>query len=161
MFRLSQSELAELKALDGSSGAWGGRRTPPRAFTEQGVAMLSSVLRTPQAVQVNVEIMRAFVRLRRLLGSHAELARKIEELEKRYDSNFRAVFDAIRALMTPPDRGPERKIGFRHESVSGQPAETRGDLGRSGPLAGASPVPEHEARLFSSPSSTNAVPGSS
>jgi flagella basal body P-ring formation protein FlgA len=83
----------------------------PFAFTEQGVAMLSSVLRSPRAVQVNVEIMRAFVRLRRLLQSNAELAAKLAELEKKYDGQFKIVFDAIRELMTPPET-PKRPIGF-------------------------------------------------
>jgi len=83
----------------------------PYAFTEQGVSMLSSVLRSPRAVQVNIEIMRAFVRLRRALASHEDLARKLDELESRYDEQFRVVFQAIRQLMTPPsaDRQP---IGY-------------------------------------------------
>lgn len=82
------------------------------AFTEHGVAMLSSVLNSPRAVQVNIEIMRAFVRLRRMLASHAELARKLDALEKKYDAQFKVVFDAIRQLMTPP--APKRRpIGFR------------------------------------------------
>jgi hypothetical protein len=83
----------------------------PYAFTEQGVAMLSSVLRSPRAVRVNIEIMRAFVRLRQLLLSSAELASKLAALEKKYDGQFRIVFDAIRELMTPPDE-PTRPIGF-------------------------------------------------
>jgi hypothetical protein len=87
------------------------RRATPYAFTEQGVAMLSSVLRSRRAIQVNIEIMRAFVRLRRILAAHVELARKLDALEKRYDSQFKVVFDAIRELMTPalPNR---RVIGF-------------------------------------------------
>jgi hypothetical protein len=84
---------------------------PPYAFTEQGVAMLSSVLRSKRAIQVNIEIMRAFVRLRRILASHAELALKLEKLEKRYDSQFEVVFEAIRQLMARPER-PAKKIGF-------------------------------------------------
>jgi hypothetical protein len=83
----------------------------PYAFTEQGVAMLSSVLRSPRAVQVNIEIMRAFVRLRQMLQTNADLARKLAVLEKKYDAQFKAVFDAIRGLMTPPER-PKRRIGF-------------------------------------------------
>jgi len=78
-----------------------GLRRPPCAFTEQGVAMLSSVLRSKRAVQVNVEIMRTFVRLRQMLSSNADLARKLEALEKKYDSQFKIVFDAIRELMSP------------------------------------------------------------
>ena len=85
---------------------------PPRAFTEQGVAMLSSVLRSKRAVQVNIEIMRAFVRLRALLASNADLARKLAALEKKYDAQFKAVFDAIRELMAPPEPKSRRRIGF-------------------------------------------------
>ena len=93
--------------------SWGGlRRTTPYAFTEQGVAMLSSVLNSPRAIQVNIEIMRTFVRLRKILSSHAELAHKLEALEKKYDSEFKVVFDAIRQLMAPPER-PAKKIGFQ------------------------------------------------
>jgi hypothetical protein len=83
----------------------------PYAFTEQGVAMLSSVLRSKRAVMVNIEIMRAFVRLRQILGAHADLARKLAALERKYDSQFKAVFDAIRELMTPPP-AKKRSIGF-------------------------------------------------
>jgi len=83
----------------------------PYAFTEQGVAMLSSVLRSKRAVLVNVEIMRAFVRLRQILVAHVELARKLAALEKNYDAQFKVVFDAIRELMTPP-AGKKRPIGF-------------------------------------------------
>ncbi len=84
----------------------------PFAFTEQGVAMLSSVLRSKRAVLVNVEIMRAFVRLRQMLASHAELARKLANLEKKYDAQFKVVFDAIRQLMTPLESKKKRPIGF-------------------------------------------------
>jgi hypothetical protein len=82
------------------------------AFTEHGVAMLSSVLNSERAVQVNIAILRAFVRLRRILASHRDLARKLEELERKYDAQFRSVFDAIRELMAPPER-PRRSIGSR------------------------------------------------
>ena len=81
------------------------------AFTEQGIAMLSSVLNSPRAIQVNIAIMRAFVQLRALLSTHADLASKLEELEKKYDAQFRVVFDAIRQLMAPPDP-PRKQIGF-------------------------------------------------
>jgi hypothetical protein len=84
----------------------------PHAFTEQGVAMLSSVLRSPRAVHVNIEVMRTFVRLREILSSHADLARKLAALESKYDAQFKTVFDAIRALMAPV-RAPRPKIGFR------------------------------------------------
>jgi hypothetical protein len=91
-----------------------GLRRRPYAFTEQGVAMLSSVLRSERAVLVNVEIMRAFVRLRQLLTSHADLVRKLDALEQKYDAQFRVVFEAIRQLMTPPSEPlKRRKIGFR------------------------------------------------
>ena len=111
MFQLSPGEFENLKSQIVTS-SWGGlRRAAPYAFTEQGVAMLSSVLRSKRAVLVNVEIMRAFVRLRQMLAAHADLARKLAALEKRYDAQFKVVFEAIRELMTPP---PEKKrpIGF-------------------------------------------------
>jgi ORF6N domain len=84
----------------------------PYAFTEQGVAMLSSVLKSKRAVQVNVEIMRAFVRLRGMMGHNRERARRLDALEAKYDGQFRVVFDAIRDLMTPPAPAPRRRIGF-------------------------------------------------
>ncbi len=84
----------------------------PFAFTEQGVAMLSSVLRSKRAVQVNIAIMRAFVRLRELLSTHADLARKLEAMEKKYDTQFKVVFDAIRQLMSPPPSSTKKEIGF-------------------------------------------------
>jgi hypothetical protein len=112
MFQLTQQELRNLKSQIVTS-SWGGvRRATPYAFTEQGVAMLSSVLRSRRAIRVNVEIMRAFVRLRQLLASHADLAAKLEELEKKYDAQFRIVFDAIRELMSEPVR-PRKQIGFQ------------------------------------------------
>jgi len=114
MFQLSREEFTNLKSQIVTS-SWGGlRRATPYAFTEQGVAMLSSVLNSPKAIQVNVEIIRAFVRLRRLLASNEELARKLGELEKKYDHQFKVVFVAIRQLMTPPEK-PRRSIGFRVE----------------------------------------------
>lgn len=87
----------------------------PRAFTEHGILMLSSVLRSERAVQVNIQIMRTFVRLRRILESHKELLKKIEEMEKRYDANFRMVFEAIKRLMSSPAEKPKQKIGFHAE----------------------------------------------
>lgn len=112
MFQLSQKEFTLLRSQSVTSSDWGGRRYPPYAFTEQGVAMLSSVLRSPRAIQVNIEIMRAFIRLRQILASHAELAQKLDALEKKYDAQFKVVFDAIRQLMAPPE--PKRRpIGFR------------------------------------------------
>jgi hypothetical protein len=115
MFQLSAEEFERLRCQFGTSNAGvgrGGRRYAPYAFTEQGVAMLSSVLRSPRAVAVNIEIMRAFVRLRQMLASHADLARKLDAMERRYDAQFKAVFDAIRQLMAPPEPKPRRRIGF-------------------------------------------------
>ena len=115
MFQLTAEEYENLKCQIGISRDWGGRRRSlPYAFTEQGVAMLSSVLSSPRAVQVNIAIMRAFVRLRELLLTNADLARKLAALEAKYDSQFKVVFDAIRQLMTPPDP-PRRRIGFHPE----------------------------------------------
>ncbi len=114
MFQLNDKEFADLRYQFGTSSsaaAHGGRRYCPYAFTEQGVAMLSGVLRSPRAIQVNVEIMRAFVRLRRLAGAHAELARKLDDLERRYDGQFKMVFDALRALMAPAATA-RKAIGF-------------------------------------------------
>ncbi len=114
MFQLTNQEVANLRCQFGTSsldGKWGGLRYAPFAFTEQGVAMLSSVLGSKRAVQVNIEIMRAFVKLRELISSHHVLAQKIAELEKRYDHQFKIVFDAIRELMTPPP-SKSKKIGF-------------------------------------------------
>jgi len=126
MFQLTKEELKNLRAQGAanlksqsviSSSGWGGRRIRPHAFTEQGVAMLSSVLRSGRAIRVNIEVMRAFVRLRRMLASHADLARKLDALERKYDAQFRVVFDAIRELMAPPVRKP-RSIGFHPDRVA-------------------------------------------
>jgi hypothetical protein len=113
MFQLNRTELNNLIFQSGIS-SWGGTRKPPRVFTEQGVAMLSSVLRSKRAIQVNIAIMRAFVRLRQILSTHKELARKLEELEKKYDAQFRVVFDAIRQLMETPEEPPKPRIGFHN-----------------------------------------------
>jgi len=88
------------------------RKYLPYAFTEQGIGMLSSVLKSKRAVMVNIEIMRTFVRLRQMLSENAELARKLNALEKKYDAQFKVVFDAIRELMTPPHASKKRPIGF-------------------------------------------------
>jgi hypothetical protein len=113
-FQLTNQEFNNLRSqiVTSSSGAWGGRRTAPYAFTEQGVAMLSSVLRSPRAIAVNIEIMRAFVRLRAALASNKELARKLAALETKYDAQFKIVFEAIRQLMAPPPEPKRRGIGF-------------------------------------------------
>jgi DNA-binding PadR family transcriptional regulator len=136
MFQLSKEEFSNLRSQFVISSQWGGlqtleeaeclrsqivtlktgrgehRKYLPYAFTEQGVAMLSSVLRSDRAVQVNIEIMRAFVRLRQMLESHKGLAKKLENLEKKYDAQFKVVFDAIRQLMEPPASKKKRSIGF-------------------------------------------------
>lgn len=112
MFQLMEEEFAGLRSqFVTSKKGRGGRRYLPYVFTEQGVAMLSGVLNSHRAVQVNIAIMRAFVRMRRMLVSHEELARKVAALEGKYDSQFRVVFDAIRALMEPP-KTPRQRIGF-------------------------------------------------
>ena len=111
MFQLNTEEFANLKSQIGIS-SWGGVRTAPYAFTEQGVSMLSSVLHSTRAIQVNVEIMRAFVRLRQMLSTNAELSRKLATLEKKYDIQFKAVFEAIRELMTPLEPKKKHPIGF-------------------------------------------------
>jgi len=128
MFQLTEEEGEVLRCQFGTSnGALdlrlqnvtskdgrGGRRYPPYVFTELGVAMLSSVLHSPRAVAVNIDIMRAFVRLRQLLSSNKDLARRLDALEAKYDKQFKVVFDAIRQLMTPPVK-EKRRIGFRTE----------------------------------------------
>ena len=113
MFQLTNEEFDALRSqiVTLNKGRGRHRKYAPFVFTEQGVAMLSGVLRSKRAVHVNIEIMRAFVRLREMLAAHKGLAKKLEELEKKYDTQFKVVFDAIRQLMTPPD-GKKRKIGF-------------------------------------------------
>ncbi len=118
MFQLSPDEAVVLRSQNATLEPGRGRyrKYLPYVFTEQGVAMLSSVLKSERAVQVNVEIMRAFVRLRELIGTNRDLARRLDALEKRYDAQFQGVFDAIRQLMAPPQR-PRRSIGFRVEEA--------------------------------------------
>jgi len=115
MFQLTFQEVTILRYQIGTSRSesWGGRRHLPYVFTEQGVAMLSGVLKSKTAVQANIAIMRTFVEVRRILISNSELATKLVELEKKYDSQFKAVFDAIRHLMQQPAPPPKRKIGFK------------------------------------------------
>jgi hypothetical protein len=110
MFKLTRDEITRISQLVISSNFKFSKSV--HAFTQEGVAMLSSVLNSPRAIRVNIEIMRAFVRLRRMLASHVELARKLEALEKKYDAQFKVVFDAIRQLMAPAER-PPKKIGFQ------------------------------------------------
>jgi len=112
MFQLTEQEFDRLKSQIVIS-SWGGlRRAYPYAFTEQGVAMLSSVLRSKRAIQMNIAIMRAFIQLREMIASNKGLARRLNELEKKYDGQFRVVFEAIRELMAEPEAKP-RRIGFK------------------------------------------------
>lgn len=108
MFQLSEEEFRNLRFHSETSRSWGGRRYRPYAFIEQGVAMLSTVLRSSRAVQVNVAIMRAFVKLRGMLSSHRELARKFDEMESRYDAQLK-VFEAVRESH-PTKRPLERRL---------------------------------------------------
>lgn len=120
MFQLNAEEFSNLRSQSATSNlrsqivisSWGGARTPPYAFTEQGVAMLSSVLRSSRAIQVNIAIMRTFVQLRQMLSTNAELSRKLVAMEKNYDIKFKAIFEAIHQLMTPADPKKKRPIGF-------------------------------------------------
>jgi len=127
MFQLSAEEYENLKSQIVTS-SWGGlRRARPYAFTEQGVAMLSSVLRSKRAVQVNIGIMRAFVKLREIRSTHGELARRLKEFEMRvteHDEQIAAIFEAIHQLITPPEP-PKKKIGFEVK-------EPRARYGKSG-----------------------------
>ena len=115
VLQLDKKEFENLMFQSGTS-SWGGTRKMPYAFTEHGILMLSSVLKSSRAIQVNIQIMRAFVKLRELLSTHKDLARKLEALEKKYDAQFKSVFDAIRMLMTTPpdtDPGPKAVPGFK------------------------------------------------
>ena len=122
MLQLTQDEDKLLRSQNVILKKGRGQHTkyPAYAFTEQGIAMLSSVLNSDRAIAVNIEIMRAFVRLREMVASHKELSKKLEELEKKYDAQFKVVFDAIHALLEPPKK-PKRRIGF--ETSEGQQTE--------------------------------------
>jgi len=111
MFRLTKREFASLRSQIVISNLRGGRRSAPYAFTEHGVAMLSSVLRSKRAIAVNIEIVRAFVYLRQIISEHADLAKRIDELEELYDGKFQIVFDAIRGLIQPPAK-EKKRIGY-------------------------------------------------
>jgi hypothetical protein len=115
MLRLTEEEFNDLIFHFGRS-RWGGTRKLPRAFTEQGVAMLSSIVNSERAVQVSIGLMRAFVRLRDMIATNRDLAGRLDELEKRDDAQFRGLFDAIRQPMAPPERTP-RSIGFKVEKA--------------------------------------------
>lgn len=114
MFQLTREEDAVLRSQNVTS-SWGGRRYLPLVFTEQGVAMLSSVLRSSRAVMVNIAIMRAFMRIREMMSMHRELSEKLKTLEKKiakHDAAIMAIFDAIRQI-TEPTKEPKHRIGFR------------------------------------------------
>lgn len=111
MFQLTKEEF-EILISQNAMSSWGGRRYLPYAFTEQGVAMLSSVLNSKRAIYVNIQIMRAFVKLRRILSTHEDLRRKIAEMEKKYDGQFKVVFDAINEMIAEPPT-KVKEIGFR------------------------------------------------
>ncbi|MBN2419648.1 MAG: ORF6N domain-containing protein [Deltaproteobacteria bacterium] len=113
MFKLTEVEFDDLRSQFGTS-SWGGTRYMPMAFTEQGVAMLSSVLNSRRAIEVNILIMRAFVKIRQMVASHKDLVRKINEMENKYDHQFQLVFEAIKALMKEEEK-PKRRIGFQVE----------------------------------------------
>jgi hypothetical protein len=110
MFQLTKQEEQNLRFQIGTS-SWGGRRYLPVVFTELGVAMLSSILNSQKAIQVNIQIMRTFTRLRQLLSTHKDLLKKIDQMESKYDRQFKVVFDAIRKLVEPPAK-PKKRIGF-------------------------------------------------
>ena len=113
MFVLNSTEFQNWRCQFGTSSAdRKGLRYPPMAFTEHGILMLSSVLNSKRAVNVNIEIMRAFVKLRQMLASNAELSQRLDQLERKYDSQFKVVFDAIRRIMVPTRTKP-KQIGFR------------------------------------------------
>ncbi|MDP3791715.1 MAG: ORF6N domain-containing protein [Candidatus Omnitrophota bacterium] len=118
MFQLTEDEYKILKSQFVTS-SWGGiRRANPYAFTEQGVAMLSSVLNSKRAIQVNIAIMRAFVKLRQILSTHKELVYKLNELERKFekhDVEIQSIFEVIRQLMAPPSEPPKRRIGFKQD----------------------------------------------
>ncbi|MBF0494759.1 MAG: ORF6N domain-containing protein [Candidatus Omnitrophica bacterium] len=111
MFKLTAKEFENLRCQFGIS-SWGGRRYLPYVFTEQGVAMLSSVLNSRRAIQANIAIMRTFTKLRQMMGSHKDLKNKIEEMEKKYDGQFQLVFDALKELLAPPPAPKKGQIGF-------------------------------------------------
>jgi len=113
MFQLTPKEAESLRCQIGTSNEGrGGRRYLPFAFTEHGALMLANVLNSERAAQTSVQVVRAFVRLRQMLASNAELARKLDAMEKKYDARFRIVFNAIRRLMSPPPEPKRREIGF-------------------------------------------------
>lgn len=117
MFKLNKEEFHNLMFQNGIS-KWGGTRKNPRVFTEHGILMLSSVLKSKRAVQVNIQIMRTFVKMRELLASHKNILHKIEEMEKKYDDQFKVVFHMIKKMMTPENE-PKKQIGFKPKGING------------------------------------------
>ena len=120
MFRLTTEEQLECHSLRShfvilKSGRGQHRKYTPYVFTEQGVAMLSGILNSERAIEVNIQIMRVFVALRQMISTNKELSHRLDDLEKKYDNHFKLVFDAIRQLMTPPDPPKKGKIGFGRE----------------------------------------------
>lgn len=113
MFQLTNQEVINLKYHFGTS-SWGGTRKLPLAFTENGIAMLSSVLRSKTAIHVNIQIMRTFTKLRELMATHKDLKTRIDQMEQKYDSQFRVVFQAIKQLIEPPQK-KKKQIGFGRE----------------------------------------------
>lgn len=114
MFQLTEEEYDNLRSQNATS-SWGGRRYLPYVFTEQGIAMLSGVLSSDRAIQVNISVMRAFVKLREMIASKKDLAKRLDELEKRYDTQFKVVFKAIHALLTPPEK-KRPMTGFKRKT---------------------------------------------
>lgn len=125
-FIVSRKELGILMCPSGISSSHGGRRKPVRVFTEHGVAMLSSVLRSSRAIHVNIVIMRAFSRFRKLLAGHEALARRLHEMEKNCGARYEEVSEALRRLMDPPAGSPKERIGFHPSRAGGAPARNLG-----------------------------------
>jgi hypothetical protein len=117
MFQLTDKEFEAFKSLilQNAISKRGGTRKLPYVFTEQGVAMLSSVLNSKRAIQVNIQIIKTFTRLRQLIATNKEILAKVEEMERKYDTQFKVVFEAIRKQLTPPEEPPKRRIGFSME----------------------------------------------
>ncbi len=114
MFQLTQDEYDDLRSQFATSSSWGGRRYPPYVFTEHGAVMPANVLKSEVAINVSIQVVRAFVRLRGMLAAHEELSRKLDEMERKYNARFKVVFDAIRKLMVIPE-SKQRKIGFKKD----------------------------------------------
>ena len=132
MFELTKEEYDSLRYQFGTLKRGEHSKYLPMAFTEQGVAMLSSVLKSKSAIEVNIAIMRAFVELRKMISSHADLERKLDSLEQKYDKQFKVVFDAISALMAPPEK-PRKKIGFEVKESKAWYGKQGGKSSRSEP----------------------------